>query len=115
MFCPECRAEYIEGITECKDCKVPLVEALPPQQPYNFIEILSTFNLGDIAMIKSLLDSEEIAYYFIGENFNRLDQLVQPARLIVREDHVERAREVLGDFNLRYIGLVGDQEDEKDE
>lgn len=24
MYCPRCKAEYVKGITECKQCKVPL-------------------------------------------------------------------------------------------
>lgn len=26
MWCPQCRNEYVDGYTECADCKVPLVE-----------------------------------------------------------------------------------------
>jgi hypothetical protein len=28
MFCPNCKAEYREGFTECSDCQVPLVKDL---------------------------------------------------------------------------------------
>jgi len=33
MVCPECHAEYIAGATECRDCLVPLVVALPAAAP----------------------------------------------------------------------------------
>lgn len=29
-WCPNCRSEYREGFTECADCKVALVDELPP-------------------------------------------------------------------------------------
>ena len=28
-WCPKCKCEYKEGITECADCKVPLVDEFP--------------------------------------------------------------------------------------
>lgn len=32
MFCPQCKCEYLEGITECADCRIPLVERLPEEE-----------------------------------------------------------------------------------
>ncbi len=29
-FCPQCRYEYHPGTEQCPDCRVPLVETLPP-------------------------------------------------------------------------------------
>jgi hypothetical protein len=106
MFCPECRSEYVEGIILCKECNIPLVDSIPVEpEMYTFVKLLSTFNLVDIAMIKSILDDGEITYYFIGENFNQIDQLVQPARLFVREDQADVARELLKDLSITYMGL----------
>lgn len=36
-WCPKCKCEYREGITECADCKVLLVDELPPdgENPYS--------------------------------------------------------------------------------
>ena len=31
MFCPECRAEYRPGFSECSDCRVALVSELKPE------------------------------------------------------------------------------------
>jgi len=31
MFCPSCRNEYVEGVTECHDCRISLVGSLPPE------------------------------------------------------------------------------------
>lgn len=35
MWCPQCRNEYREGITECADCHVSLVDELPPEEIKN--------------------------------------------------------------------------------
>ena len=108
MVCPECGAEYREGFTECADCRVKLVTALPPERRHTtrgFEEILSTFNLGDIALIKSILDDAKIEYYFRGEIFNQVDPLIQPAILVVRKDQVVTARYLLSNMNVSFLGI----------
>ncbi len=67
-----------------------------------YVEILATFNPADIAIIKSLLDSEDIDYYFKGEFFNFVEPLIQPARLMVRQDQAQSAREILADLRIAY-------------
>ncbi|MGD0917621.1 MAG: DUF2007 domain-containing protein [Thermodesulfobacteriota bacterium] len=119
MFCAKCRTEYVEGVTVCADCGVPLVSVLPPEpaespEYVEFEEILFTFNAGDIATIKSLLDNEDIVYYFLGEFFNYAQPLAQPARLMVRRDQAQEAREILKDLKISYT-ITGENKKSNDE
>ena len=59
------------------------------------IEVYSTYNPGDIAFIKSVLDSEDIHYYFQGENANMLVAAGAYARLLVQDDQAQRVKEIL--------------------
>ena len=119
MFCPNCKAEYREGFEICDDCNVSLVEELSPEPETEFVdfdEVLTTFNPAEIALMKSLLDSEDIPYFFHGENFGQMTALAVPAKLMVRKDHVEEARELLKDLKLSLLsegnGLDGYDESE---
>ena len=76
-------------------------------------EVLSTFRPGDIAIIKSILDSEGITYFFQGENFTYIDPLIIPARLMVKKDQVETAREVLKDLKLSFNRISSQENSEE--
>jgi hypothetical protein len=67
-----------------------------------FEEILFTSSFGDMAVIKSLLDSEGIVYNFRGEFFSSVHPLAQPARLVVRTDQAEEVEEILESLNIPY-------------
>ncbi len=63
MFCPKCRDEFIEGITECPDCKckVPLVYELsveegPTHEPI-YVDLVTIFESGDPDLITKLRGS----------------------------------------------------------
>jgi len=108
MFCPECKAEYLPGITMCADCRVPLVDELvePDHDAADeFEEVARTFNQGDIAVIKSVLDDNGVEYRFFGEYFNLLDPLIQPARLHVRKSQASHARKLLAGMHVRFMGV----------
>lgn len=63
VFCPKCRDEFIKGITECQDCKVPLVNELsvekgPAYEPI-YVDLVTVMESGDPGLImvtKSLLE-----------------------------------------------------------
>jgi hypothetical protein len=121
MFCPKCRAEYKEGVVKCADCQIPLVAELPtsralPDIDIEFEEILATFNPGDVAIIKSVLDDVGIPYVFEGENFMYTYSLVEPARLMVPKARVAEALDALKDLKLSIKGIsVGEDKEDKDE
>ncbi len=72
MFCPTCKSEYREGYTVCVECDSKLVDELPSCPQLEFVdynEVLCTFNPADIAIIKSILDTTDIVYFFQGEYF----------------------------------------------
>jgi hypothetical protein len=122
LFCPTCRTEYIEGITVCDDCQAPLVPELPPEtekmpvtELAKYEKVLVTYNASDIALLKSILDGTNIAYYFLGEFFNYAEPLVQPARLMVKKDQVPDVKELLKEVKLTFSAAFVEKPEEKDE
>jgi hypothetical protein len=118
MFCPSCHTEYIAGTSECADCRVPLVKERPPEKEIDipeFEKILTLFNVGDIAVIRSVFDSAQIEYVFDGENFNLVDPMIQPARLFVKASQADVAKGLLKDMNLHYWSLSTRNDKKKEE
>jgi Putative prokaryotic signal transducing protein len=115
MFCPKCKSEYREGFSVCADCNVELIEELPPEKEPEFIEyeeILGTYNPADIMIIKSILDAENITYYFNAEHFMYVRPMAEPARLMVAKEDVETAKEIVKDLDLSVIAINLKKDDE---
>ena len=68
-------------------------------------ELAATFNQGDIALIKSLLESEDIDFLAHGDNFNLIRPWIQPVRFMVAEDQLDRAKALIDCLNLTYSPL----------
>jgi len=105
MFCPKCRSEYREGFYKCADCGVDLVVQIPPEVEdevgyVDLVEVYSTYQQGDIAFIKSIFDGEGITYYFEGESSIMLVAGGAYARLLVKAEEVQRAREILQELGF---------------
>ncbi len=119
MFCPKCRAEYEPEHTICSDCNVSLVHELPPKpklQYVEFEEVLATNNPADMALLKSVLEAEDITYFFQGEHVAPYFYHALPVRLMVRKDQTEKAVEILKDLNLSFTAYGSDNlKEDKDE
>ena len=101
MFCPKCRAEYREGFLECTDCDCDLVDVLEPvPEVPGFVKLATIFNEGDIAVIKSSLDTADVVYYLDGEQSHRLAPVPLGARLMVRRDFLSEAEGILKEMGL---------------
>ena len=110
MYCPKCHAEYNPGISSCADCGVKLVPELADPsklKPVEYEEVISTFNLGDVAFIESLLTDQHIEFFFQGENFNLVDPLIQPVKVYVKKTQAERTRMLLEGMNVSFLGVSG--------
>jgi hypothetical protein len=103
MYCPECKTEYVEGILLCADCGVALIPELPVELSNSIGDdeyegILTNLNASDIAIIKSLLDSESIDYYIHGE----FSSVFVVHSLMVSKSQVDEAKEILKDLELEH-------------
>jgi hypothetical protein len=100
-------AEYREGVTECSDCRIPLLPGEPPQPDADTefdpnMELTVVFDSNDpvlIAMAKGALEDAEIPYFGLNQ-ITRLVNDVDPMlrktiRIQVAADQAEKAREVL--------------------
>jgi hypothetical protein len=102
MFCPKCKSEYRQGFYVCADCNADLVEELPPQVKPDYIEyveLAELYNPAEISLIKSILDAEGITYYFNPENYLYVGLPDIAAKLMVKTDESEKAKEILARLN----------------
>lgn len=108
MFCPECGAEFKEGITTCDECEVALVVDPPPvPEVENYVDVLETSDLSAIPVIKTALEAAGIPYRTEGEGLMNLfpaETLGSPLHssagevvIQVPEDRADEARALLAE------------------
>jgi hypothetical protein len=118
MYCPQCGSEYIDGVTECPDCRVALTDELPSKESRSaegkmdddirYVPLVRTYSAKDIAFIHSVLGDTGIRYHIRGEGLTHLRPLADPAILMVEEEAVEDARELLKDLPLSFYPWAPD-------
>ena len=108
MFCPQCQSEYVEGITECAECQISLVEALPEDDvEYRpFITVQTYHSRQDAELGKSFLEDRGIDAVLETDDAGGASPglaFTQGVRLLVKAEDAREAEELFkesekGDF-----------------
>lgn len=106
MICPQCKCEYIRGVTQCADCGVPLVHELASsaadsQEDKEIISIWAGSDSGERSAVRgalekagiAVIDQEAPGHLFFPSNQPKAEILVSP-------EDVERAKTVLADLGI---------------
>jgi DNA-directed RNA polymerase subunit RPC12/RpoP len=125
IICPSCRStietnkdEQKKKLVRCPECDSLINIAFKPPEIVKddkYVQILASMNQGDLGIIKSMLDDGGIDYFVNGENFLAVDPLIQPAKIMVREDQVDDANEIIKNFELHIFGVSSNQNDDEDD
>ncbi len=117
MFCPKCHYEYEIGITTCPDCRVPLVDELPPEDEIDYTELVTVFTTGDAGLFmlaKSILEDAGIDYYAKGEKTKELFA-AGFMELQVHPDNADEAIKLIDDMAKGNYVTDEDEPDEDEE
>ena len=118
MYCPRCRAEYVEGIETCDDCEVTLVDELegeaggPGPEPTpaagDLVTVFETGSAALVAVAKSILEDAGILYSVKGDGLQSLfgfgvmgtgfNPVVGPVQIQVPPNNERDATELLRDL-----------------
>jgi hypothetical protein len=112
VFCPKCRAEYIEGVKICDDCGIALIDILPEENQRNENEyqklagVFTTNNSIEANFIKSLLESNGIICFIDNEHLVSINILMSQAvqiKVLVPLLNETKAKEIIAQyyFDLR--------------
>ncbi|MCK4532604.1 DUF2007 domain-containing protein [bacterium] len=104
MFCPKCRAEFIDGITVCSDCEISLVKKLSPQpnpEYHKLVNVFSTWKIAEVRFVQSLLETNGINCFIKNTHFCSLlsvgiDPI--PLKIMVEEKNKINAKEIVNQY-----------------
>lgn len=106
MYCPECRSEYVEGITECAECQVPLVAELPPEETIeyeyeDFVTVETYHARHEAELQRSVLEANGIDAVIESDDVGGVGPALaftRGVRLLVHKEDVQKAQEIFQDL-----------------
>lgn len=126
MKCQKCGAEFVDGIAVCSDCHLPLIDAVEfaeePGVSPQWVQVYETGDPGLISLIKSLFEGNNIPCFVRGEDLQNLfalgilgtgfNPVAQSAKVLVLENDVEKAMEILSLLEEEVLEEDGIEADE---
>jgi hypothetical protein len=120
-YCPQCRIEYVDGISQCDDCGTTLLPGSPPEPPPQLdlreerdtkLVPVRAFAGGTAQMeselARNILQSQGISSLVQGESAaEMLPVLAVP--LLVREQDFANAERILKDYFDTPAAIIPDQ------
>lgn len=106
-FCPECKSAFTEGIKECPDCKVPLVDKLEDGETADFVELHRVSSLVEAEAIQALLGENGIENFLKSTGIPSLPMAGEEGMITieVRLDQLEAARKLVKEFEAAPPGI----------
>jgi hypothetical protein len=107
MICPECKCEYLEGIKECIDCKIPLVEESQFEQESNpgfprFVTFKTFPHRYEAHLARDYLDLCDIEAFVPHHQGDVVQPVIKYAYpggfLMIKEEDVNETRKIFNDL-----------------
>ena len=105
MICPECKCEYIEGIKECIDCKIPLVEELQLEQESGyprFVTFKTFSHQYEAHLAGDYLELYDIKAFVPRHQGDVVQPIIKHAYpggfLMIKEEDVDETRKIFNDL-----------------